>query len=183
MIYVAGLDGGTANLGLAVVSYNPKVGPSSIKCVFADHYKTEPAHKKLNRRICTDDRIRLETMIQHVVALNERHPLTAMGIEWYVPMGKNRNGWKTGMVVGAGIAVCAVTGIRCFEQLPSDVKRLVGKRDASKAEVIAWAQKNISGFRRAAAHLSQVEGVMEHSADAACHAVVTVHEMHGRSVA
>lgn len=183
MIYVAGLDGGTANLGLAVVRYDPKVGPSSIRCVFAGHYKTAPAHKRLNRRICTDDRIRLEAMVQHVLELDRRYRLVAMGIEWYVPMGKNRNGWKTGMVVGAGFAIGVAKGIRCFEQLPSDVKKLVGKKDASKAEVIAWAQKNIQGFKRSSAHLSQVESVLEHPADAACHAVVTVHELHARNVA
>lgn len=184
---VGGLDGGTANLGAAVLDYNPAIGPKSARCVFADRFTTERAAARLKRRVCTDDRIRLGVMAEAMIRVHREHRVEAWGIEWYLPMARNANGWKTGMVVGAGFMLAAVLEVPAYEQLPGDVKRLVGDPEADKAQVIAWAMKHIRGFKAAVAHLwhpgmseTKRVSVLEHPADAACHALVTIHELHAR---
>lgn len=157
LIRVAGLDLAFANTGLVLANVDTEAG------TFHDiqlHLFTSSAENKKQVRKNSDDRRRageLHDFIQSYCA--DRHIMFAE-----IPVGSQnaRAAWSLGIAIG----VVARTPCPLVEVSPAEVKLVLGKKSASKAEMIAWAHYN----HPAAPWLRDREGKLlnsnEHLADA-----------------
>lgn len=185
---ILGIDSGFATMGLAVVERAP-LGESMHKLVHLEFHGTEKVEKKARRmiRACTDDARRVLEMVGAVEQVVREHeargrPIQAIAVEWFAPNPRQKGfasgGWKAAISVGAVMGLACGRRLPVLEQLPGDIKSLVGDRGASKAEVEAWLVANLRGFREAIARIPRSK--REHPSDAAAHALVGLLEMEAR---
>jgi len=182
---VIGVDGGLANVGIAVVS---GIARGTREQVLASarlehlcHVKTEKLEKKMRTkiRVSTDDRTRIEKLAAVLAATAQTWPPQAIAVEWYVPnprqMGFASGGWKTAIFVGAALGVARGLGVACLDQLPADVKALVGDRSASKEDVEAWLCEHLPGFAEMISEIARTN--REHPSDGAAHGMIGLVEL------
>lgn len=184
---VVGVDGGLASVGIAVVSGLARGSREAVirsACVQRLEYaSTKKIEKKLRTKVraSTDDRSRIEDLTDTLTRVVRECPAppVALAIEWYVPNPKQRGfasgAWKTAIMVGAALGVARGLGIAALDQLPGDVKQLVGSASASKDDVEAWLAEHVPGFSTQIQRFARTN--REHPSDAAAHAVLGLVEL------
>lgn len=180
-VRVLGIDSGFATLGLAVVEGNPELGIQSARLVRLEFHGTKKSEKKVRRmiRVCTDDARRIRSFLADVGAVIDQERPVALAVEWYQPNPKQggfaNSAWKAAITVGALLSLGRSSKLAVLEQLPADVKRLVGNNQASKLEVQAWLCAHLAGFEAAISKIAASK--REHPADAAAHALIALSEL------
>lgn len=180
LVRVMGIDSGFATLGLAVVEGSPSDWRHA-QLLTLRSVATRKAVKKARKqmRVCTDDVSRIRAMVREVEDVLDTQGAAAIAVEWFTPNprqgGFASGGWKAAITVGGLLTLGWARRLAVLEQLPSDVKALVGNRSASKQDVEDWLRTNLSGFREAIDAINKTQ--REHAADAAAHALIGLREL------
>lgn len=182
-LVVVGVDTGLATLGIASVQGDPALGVRGARCIRLEYQHTKKLTKKMRElvRTSTDDRNRVDFLVDAVERVVEIDAAHALAVEWFAPNPKQKGfasgAWKAAVTVGGCLRLGRGRRMATMEQLPSDVKKLVGTQSASKADITAWLCDHLAGFREALAALDLGEADEEHPSDAAGHALVGLIEL------
>ena len=180
IVRVAGIDSGFATLGLAIVEGDPRSWKDA-SLLHLVSLVTKKADKKARKqmRVCTDDVSRIRDLAKKVGHDLEGFGAQAIAVEWFTPNprqgGFASGGWKAAITVGALLSLGWERRLAVLDQLPLDVKALVGSRSASKQDVEDWLRANLAGFSAEIDKISKTH--REHAADAAAHALIGLREL------
>jgi Holliday junction resolvasome RuvABC endonuclease subunit len=162
---VLGIDPGTANIGFALVRKDS--ARAKPRLLALDYVGTT----KGKGPVVADDVRRLRLAIdglRTVLANAADYGVFSVAVEWYAPRGRQRNGWKTALTVGAVLAVAEFAGVPVTVQAAKD--RAGASKD--KQKVIAAMKRRVTGF---AASIERWPATKhEHLADACAHALTSL---------
>lgn len=168
---IMGIDPGFASLGLAVLD-----GAHVLACEVVATQKEKAPRAAV--RVSVDDSRRLGELCDAVVAVIERHEVTAVAVEVFTTVpGKMAGGAvKTALAYGALYALARARGLLWLPLVPTDLKRaLCGRVSASKVEVQAAVELRAPSAAALLATIGKTK--REHAADAIAAAIVGQEEL------
>lgn len=192
-IVVVGIDAGMATMGVAAVSGELGGRASRFACEGLWFYATKKADKKLRRaiRVSTDDRTRIDELLDRCIRLVVGVRASAIALEWYQPTSshsslrgqeqrQSANGWKAALTVGGVLGIGRAIGVPVLEQLSLDRRKLGRDTDqpvasGGKQDVEDWLREHLAGFTGAIDAIAKSH--REHPSDAAAHAVLAFAEL------
>jgi len=139
--------------------------------------ETKKAGKKERKslRVTDDDARRVREIYDMADELRKRHHVNVIGVEAYMPFGKNASGWKAGGIYYGFMMAGRAWGIPVLPFVPQDLKRAFHKKqNVSKAAIGDTLAGKVNGLGEFVATLAK--GKREHVTDAAGHAYLAIVE-------
>jgi Holliday junction resolvasome RuvABC endonuclease subunit len=174
-ITALGIDPGFACGGAVVLRQDAYGEP--IRFVGGALLETKKAGKKERRslRVTDDDARRVREIFRTADALRRQHDVNVIGVESYMPYGRNASGWKAGGVYYGFIMLGGAWRIPVLPFVPQDLKRAFhDDHDVSKEAIGRTLAAKVEGL--GVFIEKHAKSKREHLTDAAGHAYLAVVE-------